>query len=157
MATKNGTNAALVVLNPPSLIEQGEKTGRMRVHYDEFVLTAALATNDLINMGGLLPAGARVMDVIIDSPDIDSSTAATLTSGWAASADGVEAAQSAGFISSIDVHTAGKTQAMSALLQTVVPGKFKKFASPVQPQIKVTNGGDAVTGTIRQAIYYVVD
>lgn len=157
MATKYGTNAQKRQNNIPQLIEQSEFNGRIHVHYDEYTLTAALSTNDLISMGGLLPAGARVIDVVLDSPDLDSSTTATLTSGWAASADGVETVSLAGFLTSVDVHTAGKAQSMNTLLQSAVAGKFKKFASPVQPQIKITAAGDATSGTIRQAIFYTFD
>ncbi len=157
MATKLGTNATKIAANPAQLTEQGEFSGGLRVMYDEYVFTADLAVNDLINMGGLLPAGARVMEVVCDSPDLDSSSAGALTVGWAASADGVEAVSAAGFLSSMDVHTAGKTLSMSSLLQSAVAGKFKKFASPVQPQIKISGETDATTGTVRLAIFYIID
>lgn len=142
---------------PQSLIEQGEFSGGIRVHYDEYVFTADLAVNDIIKMGGKLPAGARVLDVVLDSPDLDSAAAGALTSGWLASDDAVVAADDDGFLTTVDVHTAGKAQSMSALLATAVPGKFKKFASSVQPAIKISGETDATTGTIRQAIYYIVD
>lgn len=158
MATKYGTNATKISNTPiPQLAQQGEMAGRLHVHYDEFVLSAAITSGDVIVMGGKLPANARIIEVLFDSPDLDSSTAAAVTYGWAASDDAVEAAQSAGFLSSMDVHTAGKAQAMSGLLCSNIPGKFKKFASAVQPQLAVTGTGDATSGTIRCAIYYIVD
>jgi hypothetical protein len=157
MATKYGTNATKIAANPAQLAEQGEQRGRINVHYDEYVFTGDLAVNDVIYMGGKLPAGARVLDVVLDSPDLDTASAGALTSGWLVSDDAVVAADDDGFLTTVDVHTAGKAQSMSALLASNVPGKFKKFASAVQPAIKISGETDATTGTIRQAIYYVVD
>jgi len=157
MATKLGTNATKIAAVPAQLAEQGETRGRMLVHYDEFQFTADLAANDIIVMGGLLPAGARILDVVLDSSDLDTSSAGALISGWAASADAVEVADDNGFLTTVDVHTAGKAQSMSALLFSNCPGKFKRFASAVQPQIVISGETDSTTGIIKQAIYYVVD
>jgi hypothetical protein len=157
MATKFGTNRALQNSAIPSLMAQGEVAGRIHVQYDEYVFTGDLAVNDVIQMGSKLPAGARVLDVILDSPDLDSAAAGALTSGWLASDDAVEAASANGFLTTLDVHTAGKTQAMSALLASSVAGKYKRFASAVQPAITISGETDATTGTIRQAIYYIID
>lgn len=157
MAIKKGTNATKIAALPSQLAEQGEAGGNIKVHYDEYVFAGDLAANDVIYMGGKLPAGARVLDVVLDSPDLDSGSSGALTSGWLASADAVEAADAAGFLTTVDVHTAGKAQSMSALLCSNVAGKFKKFSSAVQPAIKITGETDATTGTIRQAIYYVID
>lgn len=157
MATKYGTNATNLQSNPQKLVEQGELAGRLHVHYDEYVFSADLAANDVIYMGGKLPAGARVIDVVLDSPDLDTQSAGALTSGWLASDDGVVSADDDGFLTTVDVHTAGKAQSMNTLLCSNVPGKFKKFASAVQPAIKISGETDATSGTIRQAIYYIVD
>ena len=155
MATYRGSNATKI--NAGGLAEVGEQTGKLHVIYDEYAFTADLAVNDIINMGGLIPAGARVMEVVCDSPDLDSASAGALTVGWAASADAVEAASAAGFLSSMNVNTSGKTLSMSTLLQTAVAGKFKKFASPVQCQVKISGETDATSGTIRVAIYYIYE
>lgn len=157
MATKLGVNATKIANSPADLVEQGEQTGRMKVHYDQFTLTADLAANDVIKMGGLLPAGARVIGANMDSPDLDSASAGALQFGWAASADGVEAAVADGFITSMDVHTAGNTSSLSGLLQSAAAGKYKRFSSPVQPQVKISGETDATTGTIRCHIAYVID
>lgn len=158
MATKYGVNATKILNSTiPSLAEEGEIRGRIQVHYDEYTLTADLAANDVINMGGLLPANARILDVVLDSADLDAQSAGALISGWAVSADGVEIADDNGFLTTVDVHTSGKAQSMSALLCSNVPGKFKKFAAAVQPQITISGETDATSGTIRQAIYFIVD
>lgn len=157
MATWLGTNATKVAASPAKLAEEGEQTGRLRVLYDEFALTADMGVNDIIKIGAPLPANARVMNALLDSPDLDSSSAGALTLGWAASADGVESADAAGFLTTQDVHTAGIAGQMSSLLCSNVAGKFKRFAASVQVQVKVTGETDATSGTIRVAIFYVVD
>lgn len=155
MATKYGTNATNIYnTSIPKLAEQGEQNGDLHVLYDEYVFAGDLAANDVIYMGGKLPAGARVIDVILDSPDLDAQSAGALTVGWLASDDAVVAVNASGFLTSVDVHTAGKAQSMSGLLQSNVAGKFKKFASAVQPTITISGETDATTGTIRMAILY---
>lgn len=158
MATKFGVNANKRQQTIPQLAEQSEVTGRLHVHYDEYVTVGALAASDVILMGTLLPAGARVHSVLLDCPDLDSSTTATMSSGWQASADGVEAASAAGFLAAQDVHTSGVAVSMSASLVSVVPGKFKKFASAVQPILTIVAGPTTTVGaTIRQTIHYTFD
>lgn len=160
MAINYGTNAKKPTTSIPSLIEQSEFNGRLHVHYDEFVITAVMAAADTILMGGLLPAGARVHAVVLDCPDLDSSSNATLSSGWLASAEAtpLEAAQAAGFLAAQDVHTAGVAASMSSSLVSSVPGKFKKFLSAVQPVLTLAAGPTTVTaGTIRQSIHYTFD
>ena len=165
MATKYGTEATKYFNQTiKDLAEKSQLNGRIHVLYDEYIFTADLAVNDVMVMGGgYLPQGARVLDVICDSPDLDSAAAGALTVGWAASPDldssgtTLEAASSAGFLSSMDVNTAGKTLSMSTLLQTAVAGKYKKFAGRVQVQVKITGETNATTGTVRCAVYYLFD
>lgn len=160
MANFNGTNAAKAASNPPSLMEQSEVNGRLHVHYDEFVITAVFAANDTITMGAPLPAGARVLSVLFDCPDIDSSSNCTISSGWLASAEAtpVESAQSAGFLAAQDVHTAAIAASMNSGTCATNVGKFKKFKSAVQPVLTVVAGpSTATSGTIRQTIHYTFD
>lgn len=163
MATKKGTNATKIAATPSQLAENGEQRGRLNVHYDEYVFAGDLAANDVIYMGGKLPANARIIDVVLDSPDLDTGSTGALTSGWLASDEldssgvALQAADADGFLTTVDVHTAGKAQSMSGLLCTNVPGKFKRFSAAVQPTITISGETDATTGTIRQAIFYIVD
>jgi hypothetical protein len=164
MATKYGTNATKR-LNQTilDLVEQSEYNGRLHVHYDEYVFAGDLAVNDIIKMGGMLPAGARVITSLVDSPDLDTASAGAITYGWADSPDvdsagtTLVAAVANGFNTSMDVHTAGLAQTSDTLLASAAVGKFKKFAGKVQPQIKITGETDATTGTIRAAILYTFD
>jgi hypothetical protein len=88
---------------------------------------------------------------------MDSASSSTLQLGWAASADAVEAADDDGFITSTDSHTASFVKMMSSLARSAVPGKFKRFASPVQVQVKAGVGGDTATGTVRAGVWYIID
>lgn len=157
MATKQGTNAAKPIATIPQLMEQGTVNGRLHCIYDEYVFAGDLAVGDIIQMGALIPSGARVLECIVDSPDLDSASAGALTAGWQVSADAVEAANASGFQTTMDVHTAGKTQSLSTLLCSAAAGKFKKFAAAVQPSITISGETDATTGTIRMAIYFIFD
>lgn len=161
MATSYGTNATKILNSSiPKLAEQGEGYGKMRVHYDEFDLSVAAAvvtSGDVIKMGAMLPANALVLHVECDTADLDAQSACAFTYGWAASADAVEAAQSAGFMSSMDAHTAAIGKGTDVLSSGTVVGKFKRFSAAVQPQIAITGTGDAVTGKIKCAIYFVVE
>lgn len=164
MATNYGKNAAAAIAVPFEAIEQSEVNGRIHVQYDEFPITAVFAANDTIVMGAPLPAGARVMSVLLDCPDIDTSSNATISSGWLASAEAtpLEAANATGFLAAQDVHTAALAASMtSAVCGTVGNagyGKFHKFLSSVQPVLTVAAGpSTATTGTIRQTIHYTFD
>lgn len=147
MATKYGLNATKRDVTVPAVKIDGKDNGNpLRFFYDEYTFTADLAVNDVINMFKL-PAGCRVVDMGIDSPDLDSQSAGALTVGWAA--NGVDNADDDGFITTQDVHTAGKTSLMSALLRSNAPGKLKEFTVETQVQVKISGETDATSGTIR--------
>jgi hypothetical protein len=149
MATKYGAYATNRDVSVPSVKNPGtDNSGKLAFFYDSYTFTADLAANDVINMFKI-PAGARVVDMGIDSPDLDSASAGALTVGWAISADGLVAADDDGFLTTQDVHTAGKTGLMSAALVSANPGKLKSFASEVQVQVKISGETDATSGTIR--------
>lgn len=165
MATKYGTEATKVLNTVPAagLAEQGLVSGRVHVLYDEFDLAAAITNADVIKMGGgLIPAGARIVNAFIDSADLDSSSTGAFTVGWAASADAVEAANTTGLFNTVDVHTGAvatmlNTATKGATVGSASEGKFKKFSSAVQVQISVTGTGDQTTGKICLCIFYIFD
>lgn len=156
MSTRYGVGAAKVVASPPSLIEEGELGGRNKVIYDTIVLTAVVTAGDVLVMGGLLPPGARAIECTLDTTDLDAGATALATVGWAASADGVEAADADGFITSFSLQASGRA-AMSEIAASLVPGKFKKFLSAVQPQIAITGSGNVASGTIYMTLQYLID
>lgn len=155
MATFYGLNSTKRDNSTPTTkIDGSDNGGRVRFKYDEYTLTAALATNDLINVMKMGP-NERILDAVISFPDMDSSTTATVDFGWAASAEAtpLEAAQSQGFFAAVDAHTAAGAKSMNAIGGTAV-GILKKFTSDVQLQIKIHAGGDATTGTIKVGVWY---
>ena len=159
MSTVNqGVNYAKTQASPFEAVDQSEVNGRLHVQYDSFVITATSAAGDTILMGTPLPAGARVLAALLDSPRLDVSNSSTISFGWLASADLVEAAQSAGFLAAQDVHTAGIAASMTSALAGANVGKFKKFQSAVQPVLTFVAGPTTVTtGTIQTTIHYTFD
>jgi hypothetical protein len=153
MATNYGVNADLILVdNPSQKPGVGEQGGVMKVIYDTFELTADLAAADTIEMGGLIPAGARIMDVHLFH---DALGAGTLDVGWKASADGVEAAVVDGFVDGAAVTSQGHASLQEDHFAEA--GMFKKFAAPVQPVVTVATDTSATSGTISLAIFYVLD
>ena len=155
MAIKYGVNATKVLNQSiPALSEQGEHKGRVQMLYDEYTLTADLAAADIIKMGSLLPAGARVVNMQLYFDDLDAA-GGTVNVGWAASADAVEAASASGLALAVDVTSAGVVDTVDDYPASA--GLFKKFASPVQIQVATVGDTDATTGTIKVAVFYVID
>lgn len=153
MATFYGSNATLRDNTVPSKKIAGmDNGGRIRSMYDSFSLSAALSTGDVINMMKI-PAGARVLEVILSSPDLDSSTAATLSAGWTATS--VDSAQATGFINTVDVHTAAKVARMTDVAGAL--GLYKQFGAETQVQVQVTAAGNATSGTIQCELIYSLE
>jgi hypothetical protein len=157
MATLYGVNATKRLANPATLEAQGEKNSPIKVAFDQYTLTAALAQNDVIKLMKL-PAGARVLDVVLNmSASLDAS-GGTVDVGW--EANSVDAADADGFMDDV-VATAAATFMMSDDEGTR-PGMFKQF-SPLGGETQVTitadaaGGLDATSGTISLAVYYVID
>jgi hypothetical protein len=158
MATKYGVNATKALgqeTGVPSLINQGDDLGQVHCLYDEYVLTGDLAAADVIKFGSKLPAGARIVDAILWATDLDVA-GGTMDLGWAASETGqpgtAEVADDDGLVADADVTAAYYARALIG-----VAGLFKKFTAPVQIQAKVEGDTDATTGTIKCAVFYVLD
>ena len=155
MATLKGVNKTKIDAVPAQLAEQGEQGGVKKVIYDTYELTAdTTGGTDTLEMGGLIPAGARVLDVKLLFDDLDGS-GGTLDVGWKASADAVETADADGFFANVDVTSAGTVSMFED--QSTVAGMFKKFSSAVQPVIAFDGDCDATSGTITMVVEYVVE
>lgn len=153
MATVYGTNATKRLVNvPQDMIAANAQHGSVRMCYDIYTLTADLAAADIIVMGQI-PAGARVVGYWMKFSDLDV-TGGTLNLGYGASADAVESASAAAFLSAVDVTSAG-TKSQND--QANMAGLGKLFASPVNVQVATVGDTDATSGTIEVCIYYVVD
>lgn len=148
--TEYGVNATKRDVNVPSKkIAPGEVNGQIKVAYDEFSPAAAITINSVIKMMKL-PAGARVIDVLIKTTDLGS--AGVFDVGW--EANGVEAADADGFFAALDVNTAAINKLMAAT--AAVDGVFKKFSAETQISITVTTATTAA-GKIQLAVFYIVD
>ncbi len=151
MATLYGVNATKRDVNVPAdKIGKGEVAGRLRVAYDEYVAAGAITSGDIIKMMKL-PPKARVLDVIFSSSDLG--TTGTAVVGWAA--NGVDNADTDGFLTTIDLNAAAINASMAA---TAVPpaGQFKQFSVETQVQVELTASTTAA-GTIKLAVLFVVD
>jgi hypothetical protein len=151
MAEFKGTNKTLIDSVPPVKVPKGEAYGIKRVIYDEFVVTEDMS-GDTVLMGAMIPAGARIHQVTLYSPDMGTVTADV---GWNASADGAEVADPDGFFDGVDIGAAADAFLMTEVLGTV-NGIFKQFASAVQTVI-LFNTTTGTSGTIKLAIEFVVD
>lgn len=152
--TEYGVNAIKLLSNVPSeKANVGEQGGVKKVIYDSFTSTGAITISSVLNMGGLIPAGARILDVKIVSTDLG--TAGDLDVGWAAGANGDEAASADGFFADIDVNAAAASYSMFEDNSSAT-GMGKKFTEAVQPVISFPEATTAA-GTIQMWIEYVLD
>lgn len=155
MATKYGVNATNRLASPAVLVPQGEQNSGLKVAFDSYTLTAALAQNDVIKFMKL-PPGARVHDVVVNFSASLDAAAGTVDVGW--ESNGIDAADTDGFMDAVDA-TAAATVIMSDDEGTR-PGMFKQFGNAeTQVLATVTHSGglDATSGTMSVAVYYTVD
>jgi hypothetical protein len=107
-------------------------------------LAAALETNDLIPMVKV-PAGATVIDVILDVPDLDSGTDVLMSVGYTGALTA--------FISSSTVAQAG-----GIVRTSVAGGTAILFSAEDMVQLTVTTGPTTeTTGTISLTVLYTMD
>lgn len=137
---------------PAQLIEQADVGGRVHAAYESWAVpTAAISVNSTVDMM-ILPAGARVIGVLISSPD--QGTTGLVTLGY--KANGVDSADAAGFLTTVDVKTAAIFQSSDALVLKR-GGMLKKFSVQTQVQLKITEAFDVGTGSIEVVVNYILD
>lgn len=142
------TNAGRVSTGQGVKGGKGEQTGRVRMLYDERAFTTEALAADTIRMGGLLPAGARIISGRVISPDVGG----TGTLSFGHQANGVDAATPAALGSGID----NSGQAVDFNCVGVAIGK--RFAAATQFEILFSGNTASLTGkTIQAWILYVVD
>ena len=153
MAELYGNNFKLAYVDVPAKqVGVGEQAGRKRILFDSHLFAANVnAIADVIKIGKL-PKGARVLEAVISAPSMG--TTGIFDLGWAASGDGLEAADADGFIVGSD---AGG-QAVKSLMAAGRPGLGKKFLSDVDVQLVLTEATDAALNkTISVWIEYILD
>lgn len=149
-----GKNQAGQMKFPPDKASVGEVNGAVVQMYDEFTLTGALNSGDLIHMG-ILPAGSRILEVILFADDIDGSVAVgEITVGTTGLQEGVGGSSVAELIPSTAVAAAAVVK-MSAVATNL--GLFKKTTAPYEIGIKATATSTGLTGKLRLAVLYVMD
>jgi len=154
MANLDGSNYAKINTTVPSVkTPSGESDGRKRIIYDSYDVSAAsLAGGDVLRMGSKIPAGARVLSC---KAYFSASLAATsdIDIGWAASAEGGEAADPNGFMDAVDASSAGTDE--SAVGDA---GHLKKFPESVQLQATViTATTPTSSGILSMVTEYIRD
>lgn len=151
MANLYGANYKKAFVDAPSTkMGVGEQGGRVRVAYDQYDLATdgvALANGDILYLMKL-PKGARVVDALVDCPDVGGTSLIEL--GW--QTNGTDAADQDGLVTSLDISgAAAYSRANNAA------GLLKQFAAETQVVATITNAGAAVTGVLQFAVFYVVD
>jgi hypothetical protein len=141
MADKYGVNYTKQFVNIPSeKIPKGEQYGRVHVAYDEFTVTEAIATADNISMMKL-PAGSRVIDAKITFSALSNS--GVLLVGTAADPNA--------YLDAVAVNLVPPYQ------MDAEAGALVQNSAETQVLITATTATSATSGTIRLAIFYVVD
>ena len=153
-ATLSGVNRTLSDAIPSSKIGTRDQQGRVRVLYDEYTLAAELTGQDVIKLMKI-PAGAKVYDVILQSPQLGSGGGnGALSVGIQASS--LHSADSQLFASVVEAGSAAIDYAMSS--DQSVAGNASVFNDEVQVVITADETSDAGIGDkIKLWIYYVKD
>jgi hypothetical protein len=143
MATLNADNYAKTIAVPQEQLPIGDHSGKVRMAYDEITLSAELAVNDLINVCGKIPEGARIVDAMIVSPSLG--TTGQLQLGYSSDADYL-----------IALHDAGGAAAKTKMASE--DGLLVKNEDAIQLQLKCIEASDAgATKKIKVAVFYVLE
>jgi hypothetical protein len=160
MSTLYGVQATKLAATPLQLAEQGYQKGKVHCLRDKYTLLADLAQNDVINMGGKLPQGARIIMAVMRAGALGGSC--TLDLGWAAglAADGVtvgEAASAAAIFSALPATTAANTVSVGSSYEGTA---FIDKVMAADVQLKVTAhaaSSGATAQTVAVDVFYTVD
>lgn len=149
----NQYQAALVDV-PSSKIKGKDLGGDVKRMYFDFDVSAAPIAGDVIKLGKL-PKGARVHNACLQFPDLG--TAGILNLGWAAGAEGLEAADADGLLVNVDVNSAADAVSMQIQMEAggANAGYLKEFAEEVEIQIDVATAWTAVAGTIKGFVEFI--
>ena len=151
-----GRNKTNVDAEPSVKLDVSEHRGRVRRLYDEYVVDAAdeFGLNSIIRMS-TIPANSRLMDARAVIPDAGSTGVVDV--GWAASAQGGEAADPNGIFSGLDPASA----AVDAKMAGTIAGYNKKFTEEVEAQMLWTTASDDFAGgsggTIKLELLVAID
>jgi hypothetical protein len=148
MANKNMVNYAKAFGTIPSVKVSPEDNNRLHCQYDEFIVSAVIATTDVI-YGPKIPAGARLHEVVLSCEDLGT-TGVMQVGHLITSAD---AEDLNAFLDAVDVNAAAITAKMSDEVNIV--GLLKKYEVETQVVITCTTATTVTAGEkIKLAIYY---
>ena len=151
MATKYSTQYDQAYITKPfSALKPNEQAGRVRCAYAKYSFSADLAAADVINMFKL-PKGARIVDAILKTPDLDAS-GGTLDVGYDSGLNGDETADPDGLFVDVDVTSAALTRMLVG-----AAAHFRELLDEVNVQITIDGDTDATSGDVFLAVFYVLD
>jgi hypothetical protein len=154
LTTVKSDQIALMEANPSEKLDVTLSYGKLRVLVGSYTVDTAdeFGTDGLVRLFKI-PAGARLIDCEVSME----ATGATgiFDLGWAASADGVEAADADGIMVAVDPGAAAINRQK---MPSTRPGYLKKFASEVEVQADWTEASaDAGTDTLEVVAIIAVD
>ena len=149
MSTLYGVNHTLKYINVPSeKVQAKDENGKVRVAYDKYVFSAEAAVTDVIKLMKL-PKGAKIVDAVVKAPSLGATGIFDL--GY--EANGVDAADTDGFVLSADFGGAAAVKKMST-----EAGMFKELGAESQVILTCTElTAAANTKTIEVAVFYVLE
>jgi hypothetical protein len=150
MSTTYTTSQAALQFQPIDSAEAGDVVSVR----GEFSLAAALVVNDIIEMGWL-PANCVPVDVIVDTDDLDTGTAAVLEAGIVGDPFRGTAADTTDTNAFIDASTVGQAGGI-ARMNVVTGPRLASVSRPRRFGIKVATAPttSATTGKIGMTLLY---
>jgi hypothetical protein len=155
MSTLYGNQYQDAFVDVPSNKVKGKDIGgEVKKMYFDFTITAAPTAGDVIKVG-VLPKGARIYNAGLQFPDLG--TAGILNLGWAAGAEGLEAADADGLLVNVDVNTAADAVSMQIQMEAggSNAGYMKELAEEVVVQIDVATAWTVSAGTIKGFVEFI--
>lgn len=137
---------------PAVIVEQGESGGKVKCIYDSYTLPGAvLDTAAVVTLGAAkLPKGAKVVDAVVKCASLG--TTGIVSLGYAASADGVEAAD-------VDAFVTADAGGQAVLQKPVASaaGILKEFSADVALTLTCSEASTNSDVKIEVAVFYIVD
>lgn len=130
---------------PADRLTPGEFDGRVKVMIDSYE-AAALANGSSIDVGGILPTGAKVLEIVLTCDALGSSV--TLAVG--------DDEDTSRYITATAMNTANKVTRINAIDGRSYPVDLTDTSNP-DNQVVITVGGAAATGSIKIEIYFTND
>lgn len=145
MSAVYGVNRTILNTEPREKLDPGLHDGRVKVLMDIYE-ASALEAASTIDMGGLLPTGARILDVILITDALGSGV--TLEVG-----DDEDPNR---YITSTACNTANQVTRLNAIAGQQYEVDMTTASTP-DNQVVITTAGAAATGTINLIVLYTHD